>query len=140
MRLASPKAVVSVLALTAATLFGFAGSAAAGTPPPHVWDHRWTTSGATLYVQEHGDVVSLCDSAANGIRPGAIVGWFTSTGWHAYDMLATGGNGSCKSISANSNPCVRCNIPEGVTVRVSFYGANSPSGPARIEKTFVNDH
>ncbi|WP_146073723.1 hypothetical protein [Amycolatopsis sp. CA-126428] len=45
------------------------GTSASATvdPPGGSWDHTWTTTdadkGGTVYVEENGDVVSVCDTA-----------------------------------------------------------------------------
>ncbi|PBC78156.1 hypothetical protein BX265_2917 [Streptomyces sp. TLI_235] len=65
-----------IAALTAATVLLAGGALATATsasaavdPPGGSWDHTCTAvdsaHGGTVYVEEHGDVVSVCDSAAD---------------------------------------------------------------------------
>ena len=68
---------IAALAATALLLAGgalaTASSASATENPPGGggWDHIWFTkdanSGGTLYVEEHGDIVELCDTASDGL-------------------------------------------------------------------------
>lgn len=53
--------------------------------------------GVTVHVEEHGDIVSVCDSAANGKPAESQVS--DSTGNH-YPVHVTKGYGSCQTRSA----------------------------------------
>ncbi|MHA6619270.1 hypothetical protein [Pseudonocardia sp. DLS-67] len=119
------RATAGVLAMTAAALVGFAGSATAGEPPPSEWDHRWTDRGVAVYVREYGDRISVCDTAADGSNAYVQVSWGSDA--DGYSFYTSGGKGDCRSSSQN--------IPEGVWVGIRYAG----SGPIKPAE-FKNDH
>ncbi|NIH87092.1 hypothetical protein [Amycolatopsis granulosa] len=73
----SPKGPIMKLRkalLTAGTIAATATAVLAGTttasattdpPPPGGWDFIFSTSGATLYVKKHGDILKICDTNAD---------------------------------------------------------------------------
>ncbi|MEV8096021.1 hypothetical protein [Kitasatospora sp. NPDC085879] len=139
-----------IAALTAATVLLAGGALATATsasaavdPPGGSWDHTWTTvdsaHGGTVYVEEHGDVVSVCDSAADGMAPRVQVWTQSSSGQYnsRYIIEATGGLGSCKTVSASDGGIY--DLPENVSIAVSIWLGPSV-GHLGSEHTFLNDH
>jgi hypothetical protein len=126
-----------------ATVIGslaFAAPASASPSPPQggSWDHVWTstdsTHGATVYVEEHGDVIDVCDTASDGHLAEVRVAWdFDSF------IIRASGYGVC-TVSTNVNH----DLPEAQmsnNITVSVYRNSTSSGPVNLYKTFfVNDH
>ncbi|GGX92412.1 hypothetical protein [Streptomyces anandii] len=117
----------------AATLMVSAGSASATTDPGTTWDHTYEASGVRVYVKEYGDVVSVCDTKANGHS--AVV-QVRDLDWpYNYEMTAGGGVGSCKSHRASDG--AKYNLREGRGIDLYFDG---DGGVLSGEGYFVNDH
>ncbi|MEV0531431.1 hypothetical protein [Kitasatospora sp. NPDC050463] len=138
-----------IAALTTATLLlaggalGGATSASATVDPGTSWDHTWTTSdadhGGTVYVEEHGDIVSVCDSAADGMAPRVEVFVQGGSGQYnpRYTIAATGGLGSCTTVSASDGGAY--DLPENVSIMVSIWLGTSV-GHFGSEHVYLNDH
>jgi hypothetical protein len=113
-----------------------ASPASADTLPGGIdWDHTWSTTGAKVYVEEHGDYVSVCDTVANGDSASATV-WKVAGGllYKQYTITVTSGAGSCVTRSASDGGVY--NLTEGSSFQVSFDG-----GPYTPEyASWVNDH
>ena len=103
-----------IAALVATTAFVAGGTLMTATsasaqvdPPGGSWDHTWKTTdakqGGTVYVEENGDVVSVCDSAEDGLSARADVSVQQSSGaYHVrYQLVASGGVGSCATARAS---------------------------------------
>ncbi|MET7495034.1 hypothetical protein [Streptomyces sp900116325] len=112
-----------------------APSAFASPAPPGggTWDHAWSGGGATVYVEEHGDLVSVCDTSSNGHS--AWVAVIDEDTGGSYKMTASGGKGTCKSHSAADGNYY--NIPEGDKITLNWDGAGDNGGYAA---SFINDH
>lgn len=120
------------LAFAAAAVVSTAGSALADPGPPGiVWDHTYKATGVVVYVEEHGDIVSVCDTAANGHRAEADVE-DDGVGLR-YTLSVTAGKGSCKTAQASDGH----DMGEGDLIGIA-YGGNGKY-PAAVS-TFVNDH
>jgi hypothetical protein len=129
--------LVATALLTGGT-FAAASAASATTPPPDggSWDHVWTTSddsphGGTVSIEEYGDYVQLCDTAADGLTPHVTVSYPGGT----YTLTASGGNGSCTAAGAVDGGSY--NLPENDEIAVSVY-----LGSHQYETTheYLNDH
>ncbi|MEV6182907.1 hypothetical protein ACIHAR_14085 [Streptomyces sp. NPDC052016] len=136
-------------ALAATTVFLAGGALATATsasaavdPPSGGWDHTWTTSdsrdGGTVYIAEHGDIVSLCDTAADGYAPRVQIASQASSGaYHIrYTLTASGGEGSCASARASQGGVY--DLPENTQIGVTIW-----LGPDRDYQTqhyYLNDH
>ncbi|MDQ0377819.1 hypothetical protein [Amycolatopsis thermophila] len=125
--------MLGVMVLAAGGVLASAGSASAIVEPPAGgWDHTWSAYGATVYVEEHDDIISLCDSSANGHAATARVEWLYPSG-NAYWMVpAKGGNGTCSTQKASTG----ANLPEGETIYLEFSG----DGTNYRKVSFFNDH
>lgn len=116
-------------------------ASAAPSPPSGSWDHTWYTSdsahGGTIYVQEYGDIVYLCDSAADGYAPTAMIGVKDSTGAYQaqYLLSATGGNGSCASHRASQGG--KYNLPENIEISIGVWLGGNLHGSTHY---YLNDN
>ncbi|MCT9010697.1 hypothetical protein [Streptomyces rhizosphaerihabitans] len=123
-----------IAALAATTVLLAGGALATATsasatvdPPSGGWDHTWTTTdsnnGGTVYIAEHGDHVSVCDTAADGYAPRVRIANEEQTVPGAYDtrytLTASGGEGSCVSASASQGGVY--DLPENVKIGVTVY-------------------
>ncbi len=140
-----------IAALAATTLFvaggalATAASASASVDPPSGgWDHTWTTTdgdkGGTVYIEENGDRVSVCDTAADGYAPRVQVANEESTVPGAYDirytLTASGGLGSCATASASQGGVY--NLPENTSIGVTVWLGPSYKYPST--HYYLNDH
>lgn len=139
-----------IATLAATTIVLACGSLATATsasatvdPPGGSWDHTWTTSdakqGGTVYIAEYGDVVSLCDTAADGYAPRAevfseesIAGLYDLQ----YTLTASGGEGSCATSRASQGGVH--DLPEGRHISVTIY--LGPDRKAQTTHIYLNDH
>ena len=138
-----------IAALAATTAFVAGGTLLTATsasatvdPPGGSWDHTWYTTdadkGGTVYVEENGDVVSVCDSAADGLSARADVAVKNSTGSYdvRYTLVASGGLGSCDSARASDGG--RHDLPENASIGVTvFLGPNYQHASTNF---YLNDH
>lgn len=138
-------------ALAATTVFVAGGTLATATsawagvdPPSGGWDHTWTTTdgdkGGTVYIAEHGDHVSLCDTDADGYAPRVQIANEEGSVPGAYDirytLTASGGLGSCVSASASQGGVY--NLPENVSIGVTIYLGPDYKYPST--HYYLNDH
>jgi hypothetical protein len=122
------------MALAATTLITTSGNASAVEPPGIQWDHVYSATGVRIYVKEYGDIISVCDTKANGYA--AFVEVRDINAWpYNYEMKASGGKGTCKTHRASDG--ARYNLPEHIPVDLYFDG-NSLA--VNNEVSFVNDH
>jgi hypothetical protein len=117
------------MALAATTIMVTAGSASANDTPGINWDHTFSGRGATVYVEEHGDIIELCDSVANGHSA-----WIDVNG--QYIMRVSGGKGSCVSHQASDGAAY--NLPEGEYIALYWDGEGRSS--TNFGSGFQNDH
>ena len=137
-------AVVATTAFVAGGSLMTATSASATVDPPGSWDHTWTTTdaakGGTVYIQENGDVVSLCDTAADGLAPRFDVSVEESTVPGAYDtrytLTASGGFGSCLTTRASDGGSH--NLPENWNIGVGIW--LGPNYQHSSQHYYFNDH
>jgi hypothetical protein len=126
--------VAGAAALAAATIMATAGSASADEPPDGiVWDHTYTAPGVTVYVEEHGDIISVCDSAENGHSAWVQVDWSNGGFPATYKSTVTNGVGSCKTHQASE---VGFDLDEGIYIKLAFEGDGSTLRTAQ----FLNDN
>jgi hypothetical protein len=120
-------ALVGTVLLAGGTLVSAtSASAAPARPAPEDWDYTWTTSdaaphGGTVYIEEHGDVVEVCDTAADGYTPRVMIMTQASNGQYnlRYVFAATGGNGGCVVHRATDGGVY--DLPENDNIDVSVY-------------------
>ncbi len=138
-----------IAALVATTAFVAGGTLMTATsasatvdPPGGSWDHTWTTTdaknGGTVYVEENGDVVSVCDTAADGLSARAQVSVQESSGayYERYILIASGGVGSCATARASDGG--DHNLPEHVNIGVSVF--LGPDFQHASVHHYLNDH
>ncbi len=117
----------------AATLMVSAGSASAYTDPGINWDHTYEASGVRVYVEEYGDIISVCDTKSNGHA--ATVQVRATDVWpYDYEMTASDGVGTCKTHQAS----------DGATYNLSERGIDllfdGDGGDWSGSGYFTNDH
>jgi hypothetical protein len=139
------------LGVAAAAVFAAGGMLATATaagaavdPPSNGWDHTWTTTdgnkGGTVYIEENGDRVSVCDTAADGYAPRVQVASEESSVPGAYDirytLTASGGLGSCASASASQGGVY--NLPENTNIGITVW--LGPDYKYQSTHYYLNDH
>lgn len=107
-------------------------ASAADVPDGIVWDHVYKAPGVTVYVEEYGDIISVCDSAANGAP--AIASITDMTKVRSYTIKVTNGYGSCVTRGAGDGGVY--NLTEGATIEVAYRG----SGSVFLWDRYLNDH
>ena len=121
------------MALAAATIAATPSSASADEPPGGiVWDHTYSAPGVKVYVEEHGDIISVCDTVANGHSA-----WVTVTNYAShvsYLSEVTAGAGSCKTHQASQGGVY--DMPEGGDISLEYLG----DGGFAAYSEFLNDH
>ncbi|WP_290055933.1 hypothetical protein [Amycolatopsis solani] len=137
--------------MAATTVFAVTGTLAAATPalasvepPAGGWDHTWTTTdadkGGTVYIEENGDRVSVCDTASDGLSPRVQVASEESSVPGAYDirytLTASGGLGSCATASASQGGVY--NLPENTSIGVTVW--LGPNYKFQSTHYYLNDH
>ncbi|TRV73756.1 hypothetical protein FKN01_26385 [Streptomyces sp. 130] len=124
-------------ALAATALMMSGTTASAQTEPGINWDHIFnpnspTGSGVRVYVEEYGDIVSVCDSAKDGKSATAVV---TDLGYSGreYSMTVSSGYGTCKSHRASDGGVY--NLHEDNYVAITYW---AKGGDNYAE--YYNDH
>jgi len=140
-----------IAALAATTVIAAGGFAATATsasatipipPGGGSWDHTWVTKdanhGGTVYVKEHGDIVMLCDTAADNKSPHVALFREVINGPSVpiYDLTASGGNGTCVSASAAQGG--KYDLPENQYIDVVL--GVGPYYDGEVDTYFLNDH
>ena len=97
------------------------------------WDHTWVSldGGVTLHVQEHGDIVDLCDTRADGLSVRVEVSWDGGS----YYFYNYGGNGTCEAVSAST--AAKYDLPEGKKIYIWISASNNIDN---LATSYVNDH
>lgn len=95
-------------------------------------DHLDSAHGGTIRIQEHGDVVQLCATAADGYAPRADVNWGFGRGGES--LIAPDGNGSCVEVTAAEGWA----IPENTEVYVDIF--LGPHNAYETYHSYLNDH
>ncbi|NIH82962.1 hypothetical protein [Amycolatopsis viridis] len=130
MTLINIRTLSAVVTLAAAGVLVPAGSASAMPDPPgDGWDHTFSELGVTVYAEEYGDRIAVCDTAANGAS--AVVNVWAGP-WK-YEAVASG-FGTCTTHRASEGG--RYNLPEGVYVDLYYKGDNGYA----THSGFMNDH
>lgn len=118
---------------------GLFATSSASAATPVTWDHVWYTSdagpGGTVYIRERGDVVTLCDTAADGYAPRVEVTYHVGTPEPGYKLTASGGYGSCTTANASMGGWK--DLPENATINVKIY--LGPHNAYETKHSFVND-
>ncbi|NIH84570.1 hypothetical protein [Amycolatopsis granulosa] len=133
----SRKGARAAVALAAAALgvLAFDGTASAAPAPPDggSWDHVWKGSSGdfTIYVKEYGDVVSICDTKADGKTPRVWVGLGNGKTTQ-YTFTAPGGKFACNTKRASDG--AKYNLTEGKRYTVTGCAWGCGAWP------FTNDH
>lgn len=125
-------ALFGAAALAALSAVAAPTASAATDPVPTRWDHKYTAPGVTVYVTEYGDVVSVCDAAANG--KSAIVSVYDSTGF-VYSIQNHNGYGSCKTYRAGYAGSWT-DLREGDWINLAYVG----DGGSPWYADYLNDH
>ncbi|MFF0588636.1 hypothetical protein ACFYWD_21975 [Streptomyces sp. NPDC003781] len=97
------------------------------------WDHTASYDGVTVYYEEHGDIVKVCDSKKNG-RSASVIVYENSPGDVGYSMTVSSGYGDCKSHRASDG--ARYNPLEGHYV---YFQLDPHTGNYYTVK-WLNDH
>ncbi|MGV9630030.1 hypothetical protein [Streptomyces sp. NPDC003487] len=128
-------ALLGAAALAAlTTLTAPSASAAVAPPGGSSWDHVWSGNGVKVYVKEHGDIVSVCDTAANGHSAWVTVDDLTANR-SGYKLVASGGKGTCASHSASEG--IKYDMDEYDRFGLNYEGAG---GNGSYFVSFVNHH
>ncbi|OXM73055.1 MULTISPECIES: hypothetical protein [Amycolatopsis] len=122
----------TIATVTTAVLAG-TGVASADVDYDHVWPDNDGT--AKVYVKENGDVLSVCDTKADGkaARMHVYVG---DEGDPRYSAYATNGKGTCVTRRAKDGGAY--NLPEGR--RIWVYFGNEDGAGNWTSRSYVNDH
>ncbi|CAG7618211.1 hypothetical protein [Actinacidiphila bryophytorum] len=126
---------LGILAGVIASVGGLAlaSPAAAIDPGGGGWDHTWASinGGATLHVVEHGDMVALCDTKADGMSVHVDVSW----GGGGYYLQNSAGNGTCVTVSATT--AAKYDMPEGKTIDIWLSTSDLYD---QVGGSYLNDH
>jgi hypothetical protein len=127
-------ALFGAAALGALAIVTAPSATAAEAPDGTTWDHTWTGTGVAVYVEEHGDIISVCDTSANGHSAWVTVDDITDniTG---YKLTASNGKGTCATHSASQGG--RYDLRENNRIALNYEGAG---GNGTYAVSFVNDH
>lgn len=123
------RAIVSSAIATTISMAGML--ATAGTSSAASWDHVWSGSGVKVYIKEHGDYISVCDTSKNNHSAALVT--------YKYTIIASGGAGTCAHRSASQGS--KYNLPEGQDIEVSYAGTGGRSDTYYWKDAgFFNDH
>ncbi|WP_329483113.1 hypothetical protein OG555_13050 [Kribbella sp. NBC_01484] len=109
------------------------GASAAEPPDGIVWDHTYTAPGVKVYVEEHGDIISVCDTSKNGYAAWVLV---TDRVGVQFQITARNGVGSCETTQADDG--LLHDLYEGDRIDLHLDGDGDEPGGAY--EAFVNDH
>ncbi|TDD60226.1 hypothetical protein E1293_45910 [Actinomadura darangshiensis] len=126
------RVIAGTMAIAAATVMATAGAASADIPPGIHWDHTWSELGVKVYIEEHGDIISVCDTAANG--GSATLRVINLDHYSEYTAKVTNGAGSCTTHDAGDGG--KYNLKEGDRIDVGISGG----GSVKEHRLFLNDH
>ncbi|MFI6979153.1 hypothetical protein ACIBSV_11255 [Embleya sp. NPDC050154] len=125
-------ALVGAAGLAALTAVAAPPASAADVPDGIVWDHVYRAPGVTVYVEEYGDIVSVCDSAGNG-KPATVS--VTDRSSASYTITVTKGYGSCVTRGVSDGSWY--NLAEGARIDLTYQGAG---GSTYYRASYINDH
>ena len=110
----------------------FPGSAAASPEPPgDSWDHVFSAKRVTVYVEQYGDVISVCDTSANGHNAWVSVSYASDS---LYSATVNSGAGSCATHRASEGGIY--DLREGRDYLLDFAGSKEGA----YLSSFFNDH
>ncbi|MFF3174700.1 hypothetical protein ACFVQ0_19010 [Streptomyces sp. NPDC057900] len=125
-------------ALAAAALM-MSGATASAMPDPGIdWDHIFNpnsdgpASGVRVYVEEYGDIVTVCDTAKDGESAHVLVTDLSVTN-RQYSMTVSSGYGTCKTHRASDGGVY--NLHENAYVSLTYW---AKGGDSYAE--YYNDH
>jgi hypothetical protein len=130
MRIRPGRVIAATITVSAAAALAATPAFADNPPGGIVWDHTYKEPGVTVYVEEHGDIISVCDSSENGHSAWVEVNY----AYGRYRLTASGGVGTCATGSASDG----WDLPEELEISLLFDG-NGGSYAEGVE-SFVNDH
>ncbi|MBO2461261.1 hypothetical protein [Actinomadura violacea] len=129
MKIRIGRLVASAVALSAAAVMATTGTASAATAGYHLV----TASGVKVQIWEHGDVVKVTDTSANGHSAYVTVMYTYQGRDFSYNMTAKS-KGSSKTHRASDGGVY--NLPENARIDIEYDG----NGGNFSSKHFVNDH
>ncbi|MGW9597683.1 hypothetical protein ACWHLZ_46435 [Streptomyces chartreusis] len=109
------------MALAAAITAASGGAFATDTADDN-WDHIATMPGVEVSIREYGDVIKVCDTAANGFAAITRVGDRYADNFYT---IKTSGKGSCVTRQASQGGVY--NLPENERISLGFQGETSTS-------------
>jgi hypothetical protein len=129
---------LGILAGVIASVGGLALASPAAASDPGgggSWDHTWVSDngGATLHVMEHGDLVELCDTKADGMSVHVDVD--VAGGGGGYYLQNSAGNGTCVAVSATT--AAKYDLPEGKTIDIWLSTSDLYD---QVGGSYLNDH
>ncbi|WP_406453170.1 hypothetical protein OG782_20975 [Streptomyces sp. NBC_00876] len=127
-------ALLGAVALAGLSSVTASPATAAEAPTGINWDHTWNGKGVRVYVEEHGDYISVCDTAANGHSAFVTVDDVDLNISH-YKAKVTTGKGTCVTHKASQGG--RYNLHEWSEIGLTFEGEG---GRGSYAVNFVNDH
>ncbi|WP_433243055.1 hypothetical protein [Actinomadura nitritigenes] len=137
MKLRIGRVLAGTMTLAAATIMATAGNASAGQLPPAPsggWDHHWHGTGVDVYVEEHGDMIYVCDTSANGHSAWVAADDITLN-ISGYKQTVTTGAGTCTGHDASDG--AKYDLAEGSRISLNYDGVGTNG---EYVTSFVNDH
>ncbi|CAM5432397.1 hypothetical protein STENM223S_07805 [Streptomyces tendae] len=127
-------ALVGAVAAAGLTAVTATPAGAAGAPTGINWDHVWNGTGVRVYVEEYGDIISVCDTSANGHSAFVTVDDWDLNISH-YKATVSTGKGTCVTHRASQGG--KYNLHEYSNIGLTFEGKG---GQGSYAVNFVNDH
>ncbi|WP_406094093.1 hypothetical protein [Streptomyces sp. NBC_01013] len=134
LRRRSAAALVGAAALAGLAAVTTSPATAAEAPTGINWDHTWNGAGVRVYVEEHGDIISVCDTAANG-HAAFVTVVDSDLNIDHYEAKVSTGKGTCVTHQASQGG--RYNLHEYSNIGLTFEGEG---GLGSYAVNFVNDH
>lgn len=120
--------------LGAAALAGLTMATAPSATAATKWDHTYSGTGVKVYVKEHGDIITVCDTSKNGHSAWVAVMDNTDNIDH-YLLKASGGKGTCATHKASQGG--KYDLGEYSRIALNFEGAG---GNGSYYVSYMNDH
>lgn len=127
-------ALFGAVALASLGVVNAPSAGAAQLPGGIAWDHVYSGPGVKVYVEEHGDMISVCDTSANGHAAWVAVD-NVSDNISGYKLTVSTGNGSCATRQATQGG--RYDLAEYSTIGMSYEGQG---GLGSTYSAWFNDH
>ncbi|MGQ4491087.1 hypothetical protein LRE75_20930 [Streptomyces sp. 372A] len=134
LRRRSTAALLGAAAFAGLTTVTATPAGAAEAPTGINWDHTWNGRGVRVYVEEHGDIISVCDTSANGHAAFVTVDDWDLNISH-YKATVKTGKGTCVTHRASQGG--KYNLHEYSNIGLTFEGEG---GQGSYAVNFVNDH